>query len=239
MGNPAPTCPIDWGSVAQWVGGFATFLAVLVALFKESFLRKFRRPKLSVRIILSPPDSIKEIWRYRLPSQSPVKETTRYMFRLWVSNQGKYDRAEKVQVFAKKLEKLSADERTFVQVKEFLPMNLVWSNTRETFLEGISPHAMGKHCDLGHIMNPVALADLEEEQRTNVPQGRTIFALELEFRPLTKIHLLSPGTYRLHLIIAGVNALPVLKTLEIAITGNWYDDQETMLRDGVQIRILD
>lgn len=246
MESQIPTWSIDWGNVAQWAGAIATFCAVLVALFKEAYLRRRRRAKLSARIMLSPPDSIKEIWKYRHSSQSPIKETTRYMFRLWVSNEGNYDRAEKVQVFAKKLEKLSADRKTFVPVNEFLPMNLVWSNTRtptnpegETFLEGISPHSMGKHCDIGHITNPVALVDLPEEQHTDVPLGKTVLVLELEFRPFIKTYLLPPGTYRLELIIAGVNALPVPKTLEITITGDWYEDKEIMFRDGVRIKILD
>ena len=47
------------------------------------------------------------------------------------------------------------------------------------------------------------------------------------------------GTYRLELSIAGVNALPKTKTLEITVTGDWYDDQQEMFRDGVRIRLLD
>jgi hypothetical protein len=160
------------------------------------------------------------------------------MFRLWVSNEGNHDRAEKVQVFARKLEKLAADRKTYVSVEEFLPMNLVWSNTRESFLEGISAHGMGKHCDLCHITNPVALVDLQED-RSDTPSGKAVLALDLEFLPLTKIHLLPQGTYRLELMIAGVNTVPVLKALEISFTGDWYEDPQRMFRDGARIRILD
>jgi len=246
MESQIPTSSFIWGNVAQWVGAIATFFAVLVALFKEAYLSGRRRAKLSARIMLSPPDSFKEIWKYRQSPQSPLKETTRYMFRIWVSNEGNYDRAENVQVFAKNLEKLSADRMTFVPMNEFLPMNFVWSNSctsakpdGETFFEGISPHGMGRHCDLGHITNPVVRVDLPEEQHTDVPLGRTVFALALEFKSFIKTYLLPQGTYRLEIIIAGVNALPVRKTLEIAITGDWFEDKEKMFRDGVRIKILD
>ncbi len=241
MGSQIQTSSIDWGNVAQWAGAVTTFFAVLVALFKEALFRKWRRAKLSVRILLEPPDSFLEPWIYPDPRdpQPSTKKTTRYIFRLWVSNEGKYDRAEKVQVFAKKLEKQLPDRKSFVPVNEFLPLNLLWSNAlTPTNLEGISPYSMGKHCDLGHIMNPSALVDMKEDH-PDVPPGKTLLALHLEFLHLSKPYLLPPGTYRLELIMAAANALPVTKTLEITITGEWYDTPDKMFRDGVRINVLE
>jgi len=39
-----------WGNVAQWVGALATTAAVIVALFKEDFVRRRRHPKLTAWI---------------------------------------------------------------------------------------------------------------------------------------------------------------------------------------------
>ncbi len=228
--------PIEWGSVAQWVGAFATLCAVIIALLKEEIVRMWRRPKLTVTYRHEPPDSHKTRWNYpvQIGLQVHYKQTECYFFRLWVSNQGKM-RAEKVQVFADKLYKKTANG-TFEQMKEFLPMNLVWSYTHEIFAEGISP-LMGKHCDLGHITFPDVLGNFNEDL-SDVQSEKTIFALDLEQKPNTKTHLLSPGIYKLDLRIAGANVSPVLTRLEITMTGDWHDDQEKMFRDGVGIKII-
>jgi len=242
MANPTPTSNIDWGNVAQWVGAFATLCAVIVALFKEKLLRRWHRAKLSVRILLEPPDSFKEIWRYKVISpdgSTQANQTNRYIFRLWVTNKGSFDRAENVQVFANSLEKLSADSKTYISVTEFLPMNLVWSHTDgRTFLEAISANGMGRHCDLGHILNPVAYQDINEMEKPKVLSGKAVFMLDVEFKHFNKSYLLEPGTYRLHIIIVGQNASPESKIVEISFTGDWYEDQNKMFCDGVRINIL-
>ena len=242
MGDPTQTSSIDWGNVAQWFGAIATFCAVIVALSKEKFLRKWHRPKLAARILLAPPDSFREIWKYKVTfsmGTTQENETYRYVFRLWVTNQGTFDRAENVQVFADSLEKLSVDSKTYVPITEFLPMNLVWSNTNgKTFLEAISAHGMGKHCDLGHILNPDAYQGIDDIEKPKVLTGKAVFMLEVEFKHFNKTYLLEPGTYRLHIIIVGQNALPESKIVEISFTGDWYEDQDKMFRDGIRINIL-
>ena len=242
MGNPTPTWIIDWGNVAQWVGACATLCAVTVALFKEKLLGKWHRAKLAARILLTPPDSFKEIWKYKVTfslGSTQENETNRYVFRLWVTNQGSFDRAENVQVFAKSLEKLAVDSKTYVPITEFLPMNLVWSHTNgKTFLEAISAHGMGRHCDLGHILNPAAYQSINDIEKPKVLNGKTVFMLDVEFKHFNKSYLLEPGTYRLHIIIVGQNALPESKVVEISFTGDWFEDQDKMFRDGVRINIL-
>lgn len=227
---------MDWGSVAQWVAGGATFLAVIVALLKEEIVRLWRRPELAASIKLGPPDSHKTYFTYQVLQQQMLiqKKAECYYFRLWIENKGK-TRGEKVQVFAAELSKRIADG-TFRPVDDFLPMNLRWSHTHEIFAEGISP-PIGKHCDLGHITVPDALVELQEDH-PDAPPGTTVLALDLEAKPNTKSHLVPSGTYRLTLRIAGANCSPVTMTLEITITGDWYDDQPRMFRDGVGIRML-
>ena len=237
MGSPALTSSIDWGNVAQWTAAIATFLAVIIALFKEEFINLWRRPKLVATIKLSPPDSTKTpvIITYPRPPEPPItKEASSYYFRLWIKNDGKA-RAEKVQVFAEKLCRKAADG-TFLPVEGFMPMNLRWTHSGEIFTEGISP-LMGKHCDLGHITHPAELIDLQEDHPD--AQGKTVLALELEAKPLTKSHLVAPGTYKLTLRIAGSNCQPTTTTLEITLIGDWYEDTGRMFRDGIAIKVLD
>jgi hypothetical protein len=229
--------PSTWGTVAQWAGAVGTISAVLVALFKDEILRNRRRPKLNVSITLGPPDSVKTIWNYQILAPNLqtyiAKQADCYFMRLWIENQGK-TRAEKVQVFASKLLK-EAEAGTFHPVKNFLPMNLQWANSHELFAEAISPY-MGKHCDLGHIMTPSALVALQEDLPA-VPSEHTVLALDLEVKPSTKNHLISPGRYLLELKIAGANVLPVVTTLDITLTGKWYDDAEKMFGDAIKLTI--
>lgn len=239
MGNPTSTCSIDWGNVAQWLGALATLCAVGVALFKEKLLGKMHMAKLTARILLEPPDSFKEIYKYRIRSSTQEKQTNRYMFRFWITNQGSFNSAKNVQVFLDRLEKLSADSRTYIPIADFLPMNLVWSHTEgRTFLEEISANGMGRHCDFGHILNPSAYKDIHDMEIPKVFSGKAVFMLDVEFKHFNKFYLLDPGTYKLYIIIAGQNALPVSKTVEISFTGDWHEDQSIMFRDGIRINIM-
>jgi hypothetical protein len=97
---------------------------------------------------------------------------------------------------------------------------------------------MGKHCDLGHILNPDAYQSINDMEKPKVLTGKAVFMLEVEFKHFNKTYLLEPGTYRLHIIIVGQNALPESKIVEISFTGDWYEDQDKMFRDGVRINIL-
>ena len=144
-----------------------------------------------------------------------------------------------LQVIADSLEKLSADSKTYVPIKEFLPVNLIWSHTNgRTFIEAISANGIGRHCDLGHILNPVAYQGIQDIEKPKAPSSKTVFMLDVEFKHFNKSYLLEPGTYRLHIIIVGQNALPESKIVEISFTGDWYEDQDKMFRDGVRINIL-
>jgi hypothetical protein len=220
------------------VAASATFAAVLVALFKDEVLRFLRRPKLTVSIALAPPDCHKTMANYRTPQGWQSADC--YYLRLWVENVGK-TRAERVQVFAASLSRRNADGN-FRKTDEFLPMNLRWAHGQqaaggpEIFAEGISPQ-MGKHCDLGHVMDPESRADVGEDL-PNVPAATSILALDLEFPPNTRSHLIPPGTYQLALRVAAANSTPVTKTIEVTTTGEWFADQARMFTEGLGIRMV-
>ena len=220
---------------AVWTGSIATLLAVIVALFKEQLVRIWRRPKLEARVRLSAPDCHKTQMTLFDPKTRAVMERTDcYYFRLWVENTGN-QRAEKVQVFLSKLFRRHADG-SFVEDKAFLPMNLRWSHSQlsplgpEIFAEGISPN-MGKHCDIGHILDPnkrVAFGI----NLPDVTTGKTILELDLEVAPNTLTHLIPPGVYQLEMRIAAANAEPVTTAIEVNHTGDWYLEETKMFSDG-------
>ena len=225
--------------VVTWAAAVAAFLAVLVALFKEEITRLWRRPILDAIIRLEAPDCHKtETIFYKRDTGEVYARSDSYYFRIWVTNKGGL-RAEKVQVFAAKLLKRHADG-IFKEEKQFLPMNLKWSHSQmstkgpEIFAEGISPE-MGKHCDLGHILDPKFLNDTPQSDPGN-NQEKTILELDLEVAPNTKSHLLHPGVYQLVLMIAAANSKPIKKAWEINMTGDWFYDETKMFSDGIGLK---
>ena len=245
MSAPATQSVVDWDNVSQWFAAFVMSLVALVALFKEEIVKRWRRPILDLSLRVTPPDCYKTESRYLRPGPRdnvPIRGFGKwhvancYYFRLWVDNHGK-TRAERVQVFATKLHHLRADGK-FVEDKHFLPLNLCWSHSEdhpEVFAEGISPH-MGKHCDLGRIMDPkkrVDFADIE-----GFAKEKCLFELAVEFPSATRSHLLQPGVYRLELKIAAGNVAPKDKTVELTVTDNWFDEEEVMFRDGIGLRLV-
>jgi hypothetical protein len=226
---------MEIGTLAQWAGATATFFAVLVALFKDEFLRWRRKPKLRVSIKLASPDCQKTRLTYMVQKEVITSETADcYYFRLWVENEGK-TRAERVQVFASKLLRKKADG-CFQDVDSFLPMNLRWTHSNEIFTEGISPE-MGRHCDLGRIVDPELRKNVGEDLPT-LRADETVLALILEVQPSTMSHLVAPGVYRLELRVAAANCLPASHTLELTITGKWFIDQDRMFSDGLGIKAI-
>ena len=227
---------MEIGTLAQWAAATATFLAVLVALFKDEILRWRRKPDLTIAAGLVPPHCHKTTMTYTdRASAQMFRQVACYYLRIWVENVGK-TRAERVQVYVSKLLRRSADG-SFKEVEAFLPMNLRWSHGQqvsgppEVFAEGISP-GMGKHCDFGHVLDPKSRKDVGHDL-PGVAADQTILVLDLEVPPATLSHLVPPGVYRLELRVAAANCAPVTKAIELTITGKWFEDQNQMFLDGL------
>jgi hypothetical protein len=92
----------QWGNAAQWAGALMTFLAVIVALFKEDLIRRRRHPKLTASIGAKYPDCIKTAVQWRGPDKEKPWRGWKYWLRVWVENEGNV-RAEKVEVFCRGL----------------------------------------------------------------------------------------------------------------------------------------
>jgi len=226
---------------AQWVEAIGTITAAIVALIIALFQDKMRawivRPKLEVSIDVKPPDCLKiPIVRYGSEGEQEVVADT-YHLRFRVTNKGN-QKAESVEVFASKLLRRQVDD-TFKEVDTFLPMNLVWADYRKVFFPAISPN-MYRHCDLAHIIDPQKRAGFtaEDKKWPKIPPEQTVLSFDTAVKPHTLSHLLPFGKYRLVIIVAAANAKPVEKTLEISLTGDWYDDEQRMFQEGVGVRIL-
>src|ERR1035441_3583835 len=216
--------------LAKWLSTIATFLAVIVALFKEDMVQLWRRPQLGARIALQSPDCEKTEVQVVQPPQLQLSGTKddmvgtlsvtgnivstvplwrgeAFFFRIWIENKGR-QRAEKVQVFAARL-KVRHVDGIFKPVETFLPMNLRWThsqgNVPEIFAD-INPY-MGRHCDLGSISDP------NNPTQTPLPgldSGQVSFDLALEVFPSTQSHRLPPGCYQLEMQLAAANTHPIL-----------------------------
>jgi hypothetical protein len=216
---------IQW---AAWAAAFATFLAVVVALWKEDIVKHWRRPRLKAGVSLQPPDCHKiPINTVNRATGEVIESRDAYFFRIWIENTGGV-RAENVQVFAAGLRRKKAGGG-FEKVGSFLPMNLKWAHTGEVFASGLSPK-MGRHCDLGYIAAPKARGQGSKADPEDIK-----LILDTEVVPNTRSNECGPGEYELRLRIAASNSPPLEATCRLTLPGKWYDDESEMLSQGIGI----
>ena len=214
-----------------------TLILAVVAIFQDKIRSWLVRPKLDVSIEVRPPDCQK----IRLHPDPDNREAfaDAYYLRLKVKNQGN-QQAEVVEVFATKLCKQQADGE-FREVDTFLPMNLVWAHTNQVFFPSISPD-MYKHCNLAHILDPGKRIDFSRQGEDaiwdGIPRENTILSFDTMVRSHTLGHLVPYGKYQLTIIVAAANSKPVKKNLEISLSGNWYNEEQQMLRDGIGVKVV-
>lgn len=202
-----------------------TFLAVLVAIFRDTIRAWFVHPELEISC------SESDWEKTKLGSTIDC-----YYFRVRVSNNGK-QRAGSVEILATKLEKMHRDKK-FHKVNSFLPMNLTWTHSNKlAVFPGIS-RDMYRYCDLGKIIRPSDRSKLQNEDDPKFNPQKTIFSFELEVKPNSLPHLIEPGLYHLHLLVGCANAKPEKETLEIDCSGDWHNDESKMFADGIGIRVL-
>ncbi len=218
-----------WGSVADWFVAAGTLILAAVAVFQQTIRNWFYKPKLKVSIKTEPPDC----------HAVPLTRTDDGTFladavylRIWVENEGN-DTAKNVEVFAKELRRKRAEGK-WERVSAFPSMNLKWSHVGLFFFPIIAPD-MGKHCDIGHIVDPARRTLLPNEvaPKLNLESDQTSLTFDLISAPNHKGHIIGPGEYELDILVAAENAKPRKETLAIRLTGKWYADETKMLRDGV------
>jgi hypothetical protein len=219
-----------------WVSPVIATLAIVVALLKEEIQAWWRKPKLTVRGTLAPPDSHKTTMTVlNKQTGAMIARVPCYYLRIWVENAGTIT-ATDVQVFVSRLSRFDESGRAKA-LHNFLPMNLRWAHTGDAIAKGLS-RGMGRHCDLGHIVHPSNASTLDYVV-AGAAAGQTVFCLDLEVPPATMTHLWPAGDYRLDLRVAAANTAPVEKSLRLKVSGQWFDDEAEMFVKGVELRELD
>ena len=223
-------------NASSWVTAIATIIIAIVALFQEKIRALLQKPRLKVSFTLAPPDCHK-IQVYGMQELQSFKADS-YYFRFRVRNTGNY-KAESVEVFAKELSKMQADG-TLKKVDDFPFMNLRWTHSNKLITEIISPK-MERICDLGYIIDPALrkeFGETENEPRLEVSANDTVFSFAFQVKKPGINHLISPGKYRVAIIVCAANSKPRQETFELNITGKWSADEKKMLSEGVGIRPL-
>ena len=96
---------------------------------------------------------------------------------------------------------------------------------------------MDVHCDLGKIIQPenrVHFFDQNEDFPESNPD-KSLFSLSLSTRPNNYAHLCPPGEYELEIKFAADNFATRRKLFYINHTGNWFDDEKTMFKEGIGV----
>jgi hypothetical protein len=227
-----------------FVAATATLIAACVALFKEDIVKLWRRPALSLRLLLGAPDSVQMpivvTYIYRLPEPevppgSPAERQGRwtgdcYFFRLWVKNSGHL--AERVQVYVDSVSRQLGDGRPQLMT-DFIPMNLHWSDSppdKPIIFETINP-AMGRYCDFGAVSGPT---NPTESLREGMTAGESTFNLQTQVTPNTQGNRLKPGRYTIKLLVAASNAKPKAFNVTLDWSGRYMEESARMFGEGIR-----
>jgi hypothetical protein len=81
-----------------------------------------------------------------------------------------------------------------------------------------------------------AAAKPHQDHPAQPPKTRMGFMVRLP--PNDQGNIVGPGTYLLKVLVAAENCRPVVCTLEIFHAGTWNDDEDTMLRDHANMKVL-
>jgi hypothetical protein len=221
-----------WGMAANWLVAVGTLVLAAVAIFQETIRGWFYHPGFQVSIKTEPPDCVAVPFTKR---DGTFVADSIYL-RLWVVNVGNAT-AKNAEVYAQELSRQRADG-SWERVGAFPPMNLKWANVGTIYFPSIAPE-MGKHCDVGHIVDPARRHLLHEDApRLALTDQQTSLAFDLIAAPNHRGHIVGPGEYRLEILIAAENVRPLKRTIAISLRGTWDTDETRMLRDGVGVTLV-
>lgn len=214
-------------TVLKWLTVIVSMIIAVVAIFRNEIDSWRVHPNLDILIISKPP------YFQKMDDNS-------YWLRFPVNNTGNKS-AEKAEIFAEELLKLNEKSGLFEKVNTFLPMRMLWSNGRTPTFDVISPDTY-KLCTLGFIIKDSNLLDGKTSPSPRDPSSilakRTVFHLNLEVEPNTKCNIITPGKYRLTLLIAAANSRYTVKRILEIDFKLWSDLEEEMIRDNISIKVI-
>lgn len=217
--------------IGSWLMVIGTLVLAAVAVWQDTIRGWLYRPRFRISSSTEPPDCAAV--PFTRADGSFIAHSV--YLGLWVENVGSAT-ATNAEVYASGLQRRRADG-AWERVAVFPPMNLKWAHLNSMYFPSIAP-GMGKHCNIGHIVDPACRHLLNEDApRLNLTDQQTSLAFEVFAVPNHKGHIVGPGEYRLELLIAAENARPLRRTIEVSLEGKWYPDETQMLRDGVGVRM--
>ena len=219
---------MHWGTIADWVVAATTIILAAVAVFQDWIRSVVFAPRLGITLRTAPPDCV---W---VPFGSGA-DTLHVRF--YVENTG-YQAATDVEVYAKELRRLGSDGR-WQRVDAFPPMNLIWADVGGMHVANMAPET-GRHCDLGHIMDPAFRHMVPEEfnPSLNLTRDQTSFTFALAAKPNHMGYIVPPATYCLDVLVAARNARTLRETLSIVVDGRWFTTQQQMLASGIHVEVV-
>jgi len=217
----------------------AELSAIIVALilgisgiFRDWIKSHFYCPQLGIQFNVHPPDCHKTRITYRDGSGGVVNDIPCCYYRLKISNDGN-SRAEKIEVMM--MEKYTQNqEGQFIKDINFLPLNLKWSHDGVMIRESIAP-SLFRYCDFGSISHP-EYKEIPLRGFDITRKSRVLLDLDLEIKPNTGSHLVFPGKHRVKIIVVADNSKIVSKIFEVNFNDFWDQDENVMLRDGLNVR---
>ena len=214
---------MSWYTNPQW---WAIIALGAIAIFQNWITSLIWKPKLKVSLKLESPDS------HRIPLIDPkthVLISYSYYFRLRIENKGNRS-MKNTEVMITDVYKKNA-KGEYVEVKSFLPLNLVWSYFHVTNMSKIQPKVY-KHCDFGHIIT----VEVAKAQGYDLGQAcQVVFHLDTVVKPTTGTFLLLPADYRVRIVVAADNVKAKAKIYNLVVKDEWTENEEEMLRENVCI----
>lgn len=211
----------------EWVAIISALLLGIGGTFRDWVIYCFKKPKLKIEFKLEPPYSHKI--DFRVPTTGEFVCDS-YYFRLKIKNEGNYQ-MEGVEVTAAELYQKNENGQ-YEKMKDFLPLNLVWSHVRRITMPRIY-RQLYRYCDFGHIIES-KYANLD---RFGIGDSSNIvFRLDTVVEPNTGSHILKPGDYKIKIIVAAKNVKTQSKIYNLIIKDEWTDNEEEMLSRNISIK---
>ena len=230
---------MESAEIASWLTGLGTIFLGIVAAFKDQIVSYFIKPRINISLVMRPPDCILTTWTI---DEFGMRVPT-YYFRFRVLNNGSQN-GEQLEVFASQLSKKENDQ--FKKIDSFEPMRLCWSYINQPILDRLPAKTKtGRFCDLGYVVFPKNRTNPTYARRPPFfaenldfnQSDRTLLHLRMEKMSDYKSYLLKEGTYTVVIEISGKNVEPIEKTLEIYISGEWFDDEKKMFKEGITAKV--
>ena len=201
-------CPVD--NINGLIPLLGVFLGFLLGLLGEPIKRLLFKPVLDIDIDMMARDCCHLTYR---SDRVPV-----YYFRFRVTNLTKYIKAESVEVLVSEI--FEKKDGKFFKKNDFMSLNLKWSYYDKKSKTKIQP-TLSRFLDFGYI----------DDARGIVSN----FCLETLFKPNNATSILSPGEYKIKIVLIANGADPMSKEYSLIFNGKWDINEEKMLSENIFI----